>query len=260
VQVRDVDYFNYDTRCHELNGSKSHDVPSEVREEAGKQFKEFIDSHFKTKKSFAFETTLRTDKELHQVREARELGFKTQIIFVCTDNVEKNIERVKGRYYDGFHAGSERYIRETYDKALKNLSDICKEVDGVIAFDNSGNSISRVFQIEQGKLVNLDPEAPAWAIESLERAGLVQGKDFHKFEISVLSKEDFKRYSHHVYVSKNSFQTLSTREKEVHLHKEATKFIDQHPVLSRQDTGKFEISIRPAVKDLAKDKGLGLSK
>jgi ribose 1,5-bisphosphokinase PhnN len=53
---------------------------------------------------------------------------------------------------------------------------------------------------------------------------------------------------------------MTTREKEAHLHREATKFIDQHPVLSIQNTGKFEISIKPAVKELSREKGLGLSK
>jgi len=247
-----VDYFNYDERCRQLNGGSSHNIPQIVKDQAGQDFKAFINSHLEQKKTFSFETTLRTEKELQQVREARRLGFKTKILFVSTDNVEINIARVKGRFKGGYHAGSDRYIRETHDKAPKNLSDICKEVDYVDAFDNSSGKIP-VFSIEHGKLTYLNSEAPAWAIESLERAGLVQGKDFQKYQISVTSKEDFKKYNHNVYVSKESWKEMDPKDKEAHLKAAGLKFVGQHPALAKQNSADLQISIKPALtKELTK--------
>jgi predicted ABC-type ATPase len=115
-----IDAFNIDDRCAQLVGSYRA-IPRRVRDAVAAECRSFIEMHIRERRSFAVETTLRTDAALKQAAAARAVGFLTEMRFVGTDSAEVNIERIKQRAQSGGHAASESEIRSTYDASIENL-------------------------------------------------------------------------------------------------------------------------------------------
>jgi len=114
-------YFNVDDRCAELNGGSYQAIPPRFRQLAQEECKDFIERCTMEGRSFAVETTLRTDVAIRQGEAAREAGFRLEMIFVATDAVDENVSRVARRGLDGGHCAPESQIREIYNLSLSNL-------------------------------------------------------------------------------------------------------------------------------------------
>src|ERR1700691_3991377 len=56
-----LDSFNADDRAAELNGGSYRNITPPVRIQVGKELERFIAGHIRGRRSFAYETTLRTD-------------------------------------------------------------------------------------------------------------------------------------------------------------------------------------------------------
>ena len=78
VRATGVDYFNIDDRAAALNGGTYQSIPSEIRAQAIKECEEFIAEHIRERRSFAVETTLRTEITFEQARGARANGFSSR--------------------------------------------------------------------------------------------------------------------------------------------------------------------------------------
>lgn len=89
-------------------------------------------------KSFSYETVMSDTSKLRELDKAKKMGFKTYLYFICTDDYEKNIYRVKLRVAKGGHNVDVNKIQKRYFKTLENLSDVIKIVDRAFLFDNSG--------------------------------------------------------------------------------------------------------------------------
>ena len=61
VSETGLDSFNADDRAAELNGGSYQSIAPEMRTQAGRQLEQFIAAHIHDGRSFAYETTLRTD-------------------------------------------------------------------------------------------------------------------------------------------------------------------------------------------------------
>ena len=70
-----IDHFNVDDRAAELNQGNYRNIPPEIRAQANKECEDFIASHIRETKSFAVETTLRSDITFEQAASARTKGF-----------------------------------------------------------------------------------------------------------------------------------------------------------------------------------------
>ena len=116
-----ADVFNADDRAAELNGGSYRGIPQEIRAATNREFEQFIISHIREHKDFAFETTLRTPITFRQAAMARQEGFHVSMAFVALRTPEMHIDRVIARAEAGGHSAPPERIREIYKASLKNL-------------------------------------------------------------------------------------------------------------------------------------------
>jgi predicted ABC-type ATPase len=91
----------------------------------------------KNKTSFSFETVMSHPSKIDVLKQAGELGFRTTLFYVATENPDINIMRVKNRVSLGGHDVPEFKIRERYEKSFKLLPEAIKHSDVANLFDNS---------------------------------------------------------------------------------------------------------------------------
>jgi len=75
-----VDSFNADNRAAQLNDGSFRGISKEIRSQVNVEFQKWILDHISTRKSFALETTLRSQVTFEQTHLAREHGFWTSYI------------------------------------------------------------------------------------------------------------------------------------------------------------------------------------
>src|SRR5580698_3816883 len=83
VSETNLDSFNADDIAAELNGGSYRNITPEMRIQAANQLERFIADHIRDRKSFAFETTLRTDITFRQADQAHANGFLTVMLYVA---------------------------------------------------------------------------------------------------------------------------------------------------------------------------------
>jgi len=115
------------------------------------------------KKDFTYETVMSDPQKLDEIVQANKLGYRTYLYFICTDDFEKNIERVKNRVLKDGHDVNEEKIKKRYFKTLDNLSDAIKLAHRTYIFDNSGNNYELLAEIYQGTAFKFHTESiPLW--------------------------------------------------------------------------------------------------
>lgn len=114
-------------------------------------------------KDFTYETVMSDRFKLDEIIEANKLEYKTYLYFICTDDYEKNIERVKNRVIKNGHNVDEDKIKKRYFKTLENLSDAIKLVHRAYIFDNSGDAYELLAEIYQGTAFKFHTDKiPLW--------------------------------------------------------------------------------------------------
>lgn len=117
----------------------------------------------KDQKSFSYETVMSDNSKLRELEKAKKIGFKTYLYFICTDDYEKNIDRVKLRVAKGGHNVDVDRIRKRYFKTLENLAEVIKTVDRAFLFDNSGKKMDLLAEVYQGKAFKFHTQnLPFW--------------------------------------------------------------------------------------------------
>ncbi len=177
------DWFNADNRAAELNQGSFRNISKEIRAQVNLEFQAWILEHISAGKSFALETTLRSEITFEQAELARSHGFWTFMSYVTAGSVEKSVERVMMRSYRGGHSASERLIREIYEKSTKNLisaldfSTSC--VESVRIYDNSrfDKPLQPLLNMHRGRATWLAKDVSPW-LEQLLRG--------NKFDITNL--------------------------------------------------------------------------
>lgn len=115
------------------------------------------------KRSFTYETVMSDRFKLEEINDTNKLGYKTYLYFICTDDYEKNIERVKNRVLKDGHDVDEEKIKSRYFKTLENLADAIRLVHRAYIFDNSGNEYELIAEIYQGTAFKFyTTSIPAW--------------------------------------------------------------------------------------------------
>ena len=115
------------------------------------------------KRNFTYETVMSDRFKLEEINHANQLGYKTYLYFICTDDFEKNIERVKNRVLKDGHDVDEEKIKSRYFKTLDSLADAIKLVHRAYIFDNSGNQYELISEIYQGTAFKFyTTSIPAW--------------------------------------------------------------------------------------------------
>ncbi|MBL8209948.1 MAG: hypothetical protein JNK87_04520 [Bryobacterales bacterium] len=92
-----VDFFNADDRAAKRNDGSYLRIPPEIRREVDREFEAFIADPISDRKSFAFETTLRSTIFFEQTSAARAAGFLVEMRYVALSSFATNLERVEIR-------------------------------------------------------------------------------------------------------------------------------------------------------------------
>ena len=168
---RSLAYFNADERARELNQGSGHKISPEIRANYQSRTGKFYCGHIHDRRSFAFETTLRTTISYEQARLAKAHGFQTSMEYVALASVEESINRVRKRAERGGHSAPPERIREIYEASLRNLPRALAEFDYVAVFDNTDIENRRqpelVLETLQGRILTLSSQVPEWVENAL---------------------------------------------------------------------------------------------
>lgn len=158
--------FNVDDRAAAMHGGYTQ-IPRVLREQAQKECEAFVAEQIKRGASFAVESTLRSRAALEQAVTARLAGFTTLLIYVCTQDVDENIQRVARRGRLGGHAAPAAELRDIYAQSLANLRDCRALFDEAELYDSSQRWLPpvSVASLRHGQL-SVFPPLPAWVPEA----------------------------------------------------------------------------------------------
>lgn len=127
-----------------------------------------IREYLKSHQSFAIETTLSSRSTLATMRQAQAHGFIVRLVYVCLDNPERSIQRVRQRVAQGGHDVPDADIRRRYNRSLLNLPAALLLVHQAIVFDNSEAEPRKVLETRFGTVVWRTNDEPAWVRRALE--------------------------------------------------------------------------------------------
>jgi predicted ABC-type ATPase len=105
------------------------------------------------------------------IRAALERSFFTRLFYICLDNPERSIQRVRERVAQGGHDVPDADVRRRYARSLAKAREVLRVVHQGLVFDNSGAEPRPVFEMRKGQLLNMADEIPAWAATLLEGTG-----------------------------------------------------------------------------------------
>lgn len=115
-------------------------APESVSVRAGRLMLEEIENRVRSRKSFAFETTLSGRVYLHKIQEWQIIGYHVQLIFLGLPNADVAVARVAARVAQGGHNIAENIIRRRFAFGLQNFRNLYQSVvDAWIFYDNSAN-------------------------------------------------------------------------------------------------------------------------
>ena len=103
----------------------------------GKKVIELFKECINNKKSFVIETTLSGKSVLNRLKEAKNAGFKVEMIYVGLDNVDLNIQRVANRVAKGGHNIPTDAIIKRYNSSRENLIQCINLLDKLEIYDNT---------------------------------------------------------------------------------------------------------------------------
>ncbi len=105
--------------------------------DAGRVVLNLADEMLQERRSFVVETTLSGNTYLRMMRSAKSFGYGIEFLFVGTNSVEINIERVKSRVAKGGHDVSETDQRRRFPRSMQNAQNACQIADIAGLYDNS---------------------------------------------------------------------------------------------------------------------------
>ena len=120
---------------------------------------------YKNDASFSFETVMSHPSKIAEIKKAKKNGYKIYLYFICTDDIEININRVANRVEQGGHAVNNNKIRSRYGKTLKNLYTAITLSNRAYLFDNSGRTLELIAEIFDDALQLKVDDLPKWFVE-----------------------------------------------------------------------------------------------
>ncbi|WEA01670.1 zeta toxin family protein [Mucilaginibacter sp. SJ] len=129
----------------------------------------------------AFETNFRSADVMNSVKEFKDQGYATRLIFFGLDNVEASIDRVKLRVLNGGHEVSLDNIKANYESGLKNLERYYFAFDSVhivkgFPTNEQDIKLSSYLTLEQGHFKERAEQLPDWVNKLIKSIDLKQSQ------------------------------------------------------------------------------------
>ena len=118
--------------------------------------------YLESRQSFGIETTLSSSSTLATMETAKERGFAVRLVYVCLDDAERNIERVKERVSRGGHDVPDEDVRRRYQRSLQNLPAALRLAHQGVVYDNSLSEPQKVLETREGVITWRSAHEPAW--------------------------------------------------------------------------------------------------
>lgn len=119
------------------------------------------DAMLRERRSFAVED-LTVDTDL--LESARQAGYATKVIFISTEDPNLNVGRIVVRMSRGGQSVPLETIPDSYNEAMKNLSNARRHADDLLVYDNTPNGRGHrlVARFIAGELVKTTNTSPEW--------------------------------------------------------------------------------------------------
>lgn len=127
-------------------------------------------AYLKAGENFLIETTFSGNREIALMREAKEKGFKVNLVYVGLDSPKDSIARVGVRVMAGGHHVPAVDILRRRERSLANLPEGAVAADRAFLFDNSGRRHRLILVQEKGQVKMLAKALPAWLKPHLPKA------------------------------------------------------------------------------------------
>lgn len=141
VEIRENMIVDRSKKTHSYEGSI---VAMFLREK-------LMESH----ESFSFETVMSHPSKLKEITKANMAGYKTYLYFVCIDDPEVNISRIDNRIHKGGHYVDNTKVVKRYPRTLENLYDAILLCNKTYLFDNSGDELIMIAEIQEDTSLKL---------------------------------------------------------------------------------------------------------
>ncbi|MDR2008829.1 MAG: zeta toxin family protein [Alphaproteobacteria bacterium] len=138
-----------------------------VQLQAGKEVLLKQKSMLENKQSFIIETTFSGKHEINLQKQAQELGYKTNLVFIGINNVLGNINRVETRVQQGGHFVSVEDITRRYTRSFENLKNNYQNFDRAFIFDNSYKTNILKLSLEDNNIKFQAKDLPNWVVNSI---------------------------------------------------------------------------------------------
>ena len=119
------------------------------------------------KKSFSFETVMSHPSKLDFISEAKSMGYKCYLYFICTDDPSINVLRVKNRKEMGGHDVPSSLIESRYFRSLDLVKEAFLLADRAFIIDSSNRNRSLVVEKNDQQLLIKQDIIPGWVDEYL---------------------------------------------------------------------------------------------
>jgi predicted ABC-type ATPase len=100
--------------------------------------------------------------------EAEAQGFIVELVYVCVDNPERSIKRVRERAAKGGHYVPDEDVRRRYERSLQNLPDVLRRAHNAVVYENSGRGPRKVLETQAGVIVWRADTKTAWVTRVCE--------------------------------------------------------------------------------------------
>jgi predicted ABC-type ATPase len=109
------------------------------------------------RESFAFETVFSHPGKIDLMQRAKDAGYWVRLYFVCTQDPDINVQRVRERYNTGGHDVPEDKIRSRYERSMQILNKTLSVVNEAFIFNNSWEYPEMIAQKTQDGRIQVFP-------------------------------------------------------------------------------------------------------
>lgn len=168
-------------------------------------------SAIENRRTFAFETVMSHTSRINELVKLKEQGYRVLLVFITTDDPEKNVLRVINRYKSKTTTGhfvAPQKVRERYHRTLSLLPKAVEIADAAFVYDNSIDYEKASLQaLIDPVTFSVDEHAKPWVIEKLVAS--LQSREQQLFEIASEKDDLLSPYDADVLVGEYCGRVLS---------------------------------------------------
>jgi predicted ABC-type ATPase len=131
--------------------------------DAGREVLSMAERFLEERQSFTVETTLSGNTYLRMMSRAKKLGYIVVLIYVGTERVEINMQRVRYRVTKGGHDVPEEDQRRRYPRSLTNAAKAFVIADEAVVLDNSTSAGYVKVAVKRSSGIEFYERTPQWA-------------------------------------------------------------------------------------------------